>query len=146
MTDVNQNENRKDIVDFTVDPFSRSTLLKMAKWAQVLGVANIILGTLQALTILVFAIPLAAIGIVTIIMGTKLTGAASYLRLALYNQDLPSLHQALDQIRSYMTINGILQIIIVAIIIIFLLIITIFGFAISDFYESGFEFSIKHFL
>lgn len=146
MTNGTAGSIKETIIDFTVDPISRTTLDKLAKWAQITGILNIILGTLQALTIFVFALPVAVVGIATIVMGTKLTSAASYLRLALYNQDLPSLHLALDQVRSYMTINGILLIIIVGFIILGILMIAFFGAAISDFYDSGFEYSLKSIL
>lgn len=128
-------------LNFAMDPFGRQTLEKLAKWAKFVGIMNIITGTLYALTIFIFAIPTALIGVFTIMMGTKLNNAAGHLRFALYNDDSPSLSLAMDQIRSYMTINGILQIIMIAMILLVIIFLAIFGFAISDFLnESGFDY------
>lgn len=128
-------------LNFAMDPFGRQTLEKLAKWAKFVGIMNIITGTLYALTIFIFAIPTALIGVFTIMMGTKLNNAAGHLRVALYNDDSPSLSLAMDQIRSYMTINGILQIIMIAMILLVIIFLAIFGFAISDFLnESGFDY------
>lgn len=128
-------------LNFALDPFGRQTLEKLAKWAKFVGIMNIITGTLYALTIFIFAIPTALIGVFTIMMGTKLNNAAGHLRFALYNDDSPSLSLAMDQIRSYMTINGILQIIMIAMILLVIIFLAIFGFAISDFLnESGFDY------
>lgn len=128
-------------LNFAMDPFGRQTLEKLAKWAKFVGIMNIITGTLYALTIFIFAIPTALIGVFTIMMGTKLNNAAGHLRFALYNDDSPSLSLAMDQIRSYMTINGILQIIMITMILLVIIFLAIFGFAISDFLnESGFDY------
>lgn len=129
---------------YDLDPFGRQTLENLAKWAKFVGIMNIITGILYALSIFAFAIPIAVIGIFTIIMGTKLNSAGDYLRIALYNGDSPSLYLALDQIRSYMTINGILQIIMISIVLLVIILFAIFGYALSDFINEGeFEYSLR---
>lgn len=81
-------------------------------------------------------------GIITIVMGTKLTVAANHLEFALQNKDAESFTIAIDQLRQYFLINGILLIITVALIGLgIILVISFAGFFMDLINQSGFDYS-----
>lgn len=86
-----------------------STLAKFAKWSGFLGVWTIILGVLQALTII--GIPAA---IIMIILGVKLLGAKSAAnQLAVSPEGDAPMHinKLIGDLKTYFQINGVLIII-----------------------------------
>ncbi len=124
----------KGVVHFSLDPYGRATLEQLAKWGKFVGIVNIITGIFYALSILIFLIPTAVIGILTIIMGTRLNNAANHLNYTIYAQDSASFSVALDQLRSSLMLNGIIQIVTMAGILLLLLLFALFGMAITDYF------------
>ena len=92
---------------------------------------------------LLIGILLVVIGIITIVMGTKLTVAANHLEFAIQNKDQESFTIAVDQLRQYFLINGILLIVTVALIGLGIILLIFFaGFFMDLINESGFDYSI----
>ncbi len=147
MSEPFEQSNHSPSLGYSLDTYGKLILEKLARWAKFVGIMNIITGSLYSLTILVFSIPTVLMGIITILMGIKLNNASNHLKYALYNQDSPSLTMAMDQVRSYMTINGILQIITLVVIGLVLFFVAAFGWAIFDFFdENGFDYTLTHIL
>ncbi|MFQ6612269.1 MAG: DUF5362 family protein [Fidelibacterota bacterium] len=121
-------------VNYPLDAFGRYTLERLAKWGKFVGIVNIITGIVYTLTILVFLIPTAVIGVLTIIMGTRLNNAANQLNYTIYANDSTSFSIALDQLRSSIMINGIIQILTIAGIILMVILLSIFGMVITDYF------------
>jgi hypothetical protein len=143
MTDINQisSENR---LDYNLDLLGLITIEKMYKWTKIVGILNIALGILYCLSILFLSVPTVIMGIITIIMGSKLFNAANHLQFALQNKDSESFTTAIDQLRQYFLINGILLIVTFIIIGILLIFISFFSSFIMDFInDSGFDYSIS---
>ncbi len=113
MTEINQITPQNSL-NYNLDSFGLLTLEKLIKWTKFVGIMNIITGALYCLTILIFFIPTAIMGVITIFMGTKLTNAANHLQFAVQNKDSISFTTAMDQFRSYFLINGVLLIITIA--------------------------------
>ena len=88
---------------------------------------NIILGIIYCLTIFVFSIPTVMIGVITILMGSKLTIAADHLRYAKDNKDDDSFQIALEQLSVYFVINGVLFILTLVFIMMLLLVASMFA-------------------
>lgn len=117
-----------------------STLAKFAKWSGFLGVWTIILGVLQALTIV--GIPAA---IIMIILGVKLLGAKSAAnQLAVSPEGDAPMHinKLIGDLKTYFQINGVLIIIglvlLVLILIAFIVAIIAMGGQIPEFnFEFG---------
>jgi hypothetical protein len=83
-------------------------------------------------------------GIITIIMGSKLVTASNHFQYAVQNKDEESFITAVDQLRQYFLINGILLIITFVIIGLLLLFVSFFSGLIMDFLnESGFDYTIS---
>ncbi|HOC06889.1 MAG: DUF5362 family protein [Bacillota bacterium] len=116
------------------------TLAKFAKWSGFLGVWTIILGVLQALTIV--GIPAA---IIMIILGVKLLGAKSAAnQLAVSPEGDAPMHinKLIGDLKTYFQINGVLIIIglvlLVLILIAFIVAIIAMGGQIPEFnFEFG---------
>ena len=78
-----------------------------------------------------------------IVIGTKLINASGHLRYAISMQDNVSFSRALDQIRSFMALTGILYLIGVILFILIMMIVFVFGIALFDFFtDSGFDYTI----
>ena len=76
-------------------------------------------------------------------MGTKLTNAASHLQFAAQNKDAVSFTTAMDQLRAYFLINGVLFIIFIVFIALGLIFISFFAGSLLDFFnENGFDYSV----
>ena len=143
MTEINQITPQNSL-NYNLDSFGLLTLEKLIKWTKFVGIMNIITGVLYCLTILIFLIPTAIMGVITIFMGTKLTNAANHLQFAVQNKDSISFTTAMDQFRSYFLINGVLLIITIAFLALCLiLVIFFFGSIMELFNESGFDYSIS---
>jgi hypothetical protein len=143
MTEINQITPQNSL-NYNLDAFGLLTLEKLIKWTKFVGIMNIITGALYCLTILIFFIPTAIMGVITIFMGTKLTNAANHLQFAVQNKDSISFTTAMDQFRSYFLINGVLLIITIAFLALCLILVNFFFGSIMElFNESGFDYSIS---
>ena len=142
MSDINQ-APLENTLNYNLDSFGLLTLEKLFKWTKFVGIMNIITGVMYCLMILLFSIPSAIMGVITIIMGTKLTNAATHMRFAAENKDAVSFTTAMDQLRAYFLINGILLIVFIAFILLGLIFISFFAGSLLDFFnESGFDYSV----
>ena len=119
---VKRKTSAKNNLNYNLNNHGLLTMSNLAKWTKIVGILNIISGALYCLTILIFAVPTVVIGIISIVMGTKLTVAANHIEFAIQNKDQESFTIAVDQLRQYFLINGILLIVTVSI---FLLVIII---------------------
>ncbi|MBT3478988.1 MAG: hypothetical protein HOA15_02805 [Candidatus Marinimicrobia bacterium] len=143
MTDINQ-LNDENSLNYNLDSFGLITLDKLVKWTKFVGIMNIITGAIYCLSILLFAIPTFIMGVITIVMGTKLTNAANHLQFAIQNKDDVSFTNAMDHFRSYFLINGILLIITFAFIALCLIFFSFFFGSIMDLInDSGFDYTVK---
>ena len=143
MTDINQISS-ENTLNYHLDSFGLLTLEKLVKWTKFVGLMNIITGAMYCLTLLVFSIPTFIMGIITIFMGTKLTNAANHLQFAVQNKDSISFTTAMDQVRSYFLIFGVLLMITIAFIgLCLIFVIFFFGSIMELFNESGFDYSIS---
>ena len=134
--------SKKANLNYNLDSYGLLTMDKLSKWVKIVGILNIISGSLYCLTIFIFAVPTVVMGIITIVMGTKLTVAANHLEFALQNKDAESFTIAIDQLRQYFLINGILLIITVALIGLgIILVISFAGFFMDLINQSGFDYS-----
>ena len=134
--------SKKANLNYNLDSYGLLTMDKLSKWVKIVGILNIISGSLYCLTIFIFAVPTVVMGIITIVMGTKLTVAANHLEFALQNKDAESFTIAIDQLRQYFLINGILLIITVALIVLgIILVISFAGFFMDLINQSGFDYS-----
>ena len=144
MSDINQ-APLENTLNYNLDSFGLLTLEKVVKWTKFVGIMNIITGAMYCLLmILFFSIPSAIMGVITIIMGTKLTNAATHMRFAAENKDAVSFTTAMDQLRAYFLINGILLIVFIAFILLVLIFISFFAGSLMDFFnESGFDYTVR---
>ena len=144
MSDINQ-APLENTLNYNLDSFGLLTLEKVVKWTKFVGIMNIITGAMYCLLmILFFSIPSAIMGVITIIMGTKLTNAATHMRFAAENKDAVSFTTAMDQLRAYFLINGILLIVFIAFILLGLIFISFFAGSLMDFFnESGFDYTVR---
>ena len=134
--------SKKANLNYNLDSYGLLTMDKLSKWVKIVGILNIISGSLYCLTIFIFAVPTVVMGIITIVMGTKLAVAANHLEFALQNKDAESFTIAIDQLRQYFLINGILLIITVALIGLgIILVISFAGFFMDLINQSGFDYS-----
>ena len=140
---VKRKTSAKNNLNYNLDNHGLLTMSNLAKWTKIVGILNIISGALYCLTILIFAVPTVVIGIITIVMGTKLTVAANHLEFAIQNKDQESFTIAVDQLRQYFLINGILLIVTVALIGLGISLLIFFaGFFMDLINQSGFDYSM----
>ena len=140
---VKRKTSAKNNLNYNLDNHGLLTMSNLAKWTKIVGILNIISGALYCLTILIFAVPTVVIGIITIVMGTKLTVAANHLEFAIQNKDQESFTIAVDQLRQYFLINGILLIVTVALIGLGIILLIFFaGFFMDLINQSGFDYSM----
>ena len=143
MSDINQ-VPVENTLNYNLDSFGVLTFERLVKWTKFVGIMNIITGAIYCLTLLFFSIPTAIMGVITIVMGTKLTNAASHLQFAAQNKDAVSFTTAMDQLRAYFLINGVLFIIFIVFIALGLILISFFSGSLLDFFnESGFDYSMS---
>ena len=142
MSEIDQ-VSMENTLNYNLDSFGSLTLEKLVKWTKFVGIMNIITGAIYCLTLLFFSIPTAIMGVITIVMGTKLTNAASHLQFAAQNKDAVSFATAMDQLRAYFLINGVLFIIFIVFIALGLIFISFFAGSLLDFFnERGFDYSV----
>ena len=140
---VKRKTSAKNNLNYNLDNHGLLSMSNLAKWTKIVGILNIISGALYCLTILIFAVPTVVIGIITIVMGTKLTVAANHLEFAIQNKDQESFTIAVDQLRQYFLINGILLIVTVALIGLGIILLIFFaGFFMDLINQSGFDYSM----
>ena len=140
---VKRKTSAKNNLNYSLDNYGLLAMSNLAKWTKIVGILNIISGALYCLTILIFAVPTVVIGIITIVMGTKLTVAANHLEFAIQNKDQESFTIAVDQLRQYFLINGILLIVTVALIGLGIILLIFFaGFFMDLINQSGFDYSM----
>ena len=134
--------SKKANLNYNLDSYGLLTMDKLSKWVKIVGILNIISGGLYCLTIFIFAVPTVVMGIIAIVMGTKLTVAANHFEFALQNKDEESFAIAIEQLRQYFLINGILLIITLALIGLgLILVISFAGFFMDLINQSGFDYS-----
>ena len=135
--------SKKANLNYNLDSYGLLTMDKLSKWVKIVGILNIISGGLYCLTIFIFSVPTVVMGIISIVMGTKLTVAANHLEFAMQNKDEESFTIAIDQLRQYFLINGILLIVTVALIwLVIILLIFFAGFFMDLINQSGFDYSM----
>ena len=140
---VKRKTSAKNNLNYNLNNHGLLTMSNLAKWTKIVGILNIISGALYCLTILIFAVPTVVIGIITIVMGTKLTVAANHLEFAIQNKDQESFTIAVDQLRQFFLINGILLIVTVALIGLGIILLIFFaGFFMDLINQSGFDYSM----
>ena len=126
-----------------LDALGYETITKLASWSKFVGIMNIFFGVCYALSIIFFSIPTFLIGIIMILLGKKLINASRHLRYALSAQDNVSFSRALDQIRSFMTLTGIMYLIGLLFFILILIMVFVFGIALFDFIsDPGFDYTV----
>jgi hypothetical protein len=146
MTDINK-ISLENQLGYNLDLLGLITIEKMYKWTKIVGILNIALGAVYCLSILFLSVPTLIMGIITIVMGSKLVTAANHFQFAVQNKDPESFATAIDQLRQYFLINGILLIVTFIILGILLIFISFFSNFIMDFInESGFDYSISSIL
>ena len=140
---VKRKTSAKNNLNYSLDNYGLLAMSNLAKWTKIVGILNIISGALYCLTILIFAVPTVVIGIISIVMGTKLTVAANHLEFAIQIKDQESFTIAVDQLRQYFLINGILLIVTVALIGLGIILLIFFaGFFMDLINQSGFDYSM----
>ena len=143
MTDINKISTENQL-NYNLDLIGLITIEKMYKWTKIVGILNITLGAVYCLSILFLSIPTLIMGIITIIMGSKLVTAANHLQFSVQNKDQESFATAVDQLRQYFLINGILLIVTFVIIGLLLIFVSFFSGLIMDFLnDSGFDYTIS---
>ena len=143
MTDINKISSENQL-NYNLDLLGLITIEKMYKWTKIVGILNITLGAVYCLSILFLSIPTLIMGIITIIMGSKLVTAANHLQFSVQNKDQESFATAVDQLRQYFLINGILLIVTFVIIGLLLIFVSFFSGLIMDFLnDSGFDYTIS---
>ena len=146
MTDINKIPSENQL-GYNLDLLGLITIEKMYKWTKIVGILNIALGAVYCLSILFLSVPTLIMGIITIVMGSKLVTAANHFQFAVQNKDPESFATAIDQLRQYFLINGILLIVTFIILGILLIFISFFSSFIMDFInDSGFDYSISSIL
>jgi hypothetical protein len=146
MTDINK-ISLENQLGYNLDLLGLITIEKMYKWTKIVGILNIALGAVYCLSILFLSVPTLIMGIITIVMGSKLVTAANHFQFAVQNKDQKSFATAIDQLRQYFLINGILLIVTFIILGILLIFISFFSSFIMDFInDSGFDYSISSIL
>ena len=134
-------------IECNIDRQTLSSLEKLCKWSKFVSIATIGIGSISSLSIIFLSIPTAIIGIITIIMGSKLLIASNHLKYVLDSKDTDSIFIVIDQLRQYFTFNGILIIISMIFFILLGIIIIVFAGAILELCnKSGFDYSISTFI
>jgi len=128
MTETNINNKLEFLLDFK----GIETLKKLALWSKFVGIMNILVGVLYTLSIFIGAIPAVIIGVIYILIGTKLNTASAQLKFSLETKESEGFVSAIDNIRSSIYLNGILFIISLVIFALVLLFLLLFGSVFRD--------------
>lgn len=125
-----------DQLHFPMDFHGNEILTKLAYWSKFVGIMNILIGILYTLSIFIMSIPTVIVGIVYILIGTKLNSASSQLKFSLETKESEGFISAIDNIRSALFLNGILFIITLVIFALVIFGLLLFGSLFKDiFYE-----------
>ncbi|NQU27573.1 MAG: hypothetical protein HQ528_04730 [Candidatus Marinimicrobia bacterium] len=108
MSDTIETAPQHDVLELALTMENQLMLEKLATWSKLVAIINIIFGIINCLTIFVMAIPIVVVGVIMILMGTKLNSATAHFRYGLYQKDSESFVEGLNQIRQYLLYNGIL--------------------------------------
>ncbi len=139
MTEIQQETH----LQFPLDFRGQESLTKLAKWSKFVGIMNILVGIFYTLTIFVMSIPTVVIGVIYILIGTKLNSASAQLKFSLAQKDSDGFVSAIDHIRESIFLNGVLFIISIVVVGLVLLSILIFGSVFWDlFYETTRDYSL----
>ncbi|NOZ03158.1 MAG: DUF5362 domain-containing protein [FCB group bacterium] len=140
MTDHNETlPQDENYLLFPLDPRGLEILTKLARWSNFVGVINIIAGIFQILAIFIYydrvllIIPTLSIGGFLIYLGTRLTSTAAHLRYGAHHKDSQSFLAALDLLRTYIFLTGIVYLFTLLMIIGILLFTLLLGAAASEF-------------
>jgi len=125
---------------YTLDGFGVNTLDKLAKWSRFVGIFNIFSGIPMSLTLLILN-PFFFIGVIMIILGVRLVKASTELRLSLLNKNSQNFLLAVDHLRSYIVLTGVLYIIFLVFFFLILIGLVLFGLSVTDFFYGSSEFS-----
>ncbi|MEE9166708.1 MAG: DUF5362 family protein [Candidatus Neomarinimicrobiota bacterium] len=120
----------------------RLILLRLVFWGRIVGIMNMITGTLLCLALIALIIPAVVVGVFLIVMGSRLLSASSHFRNVLNNPSVSLLSKALHKLRSYIFLNGLLLILLIAFVVVAVIWILAFG---SGFWEIWNE-NINHFV
>ena len=104
----------------------------LAKWSRIVGVFHIVLGILYCLSIFLLLIPTVIMGVFFILLGTRLTNASAHLNYCLQEPEEETIIHALDNVRKYMFLNGIMFIVMFVLVLIIFTVILVFGIALFD--------------
>ena len=83
----------------------------LAKWSKIVGIFHILLGILYCLSIFLLMIPTVILGAFFVVLGTRLTNASVHLKYCLQEPEEDTMVHALDNIRKYLLLNGIMFIV-----------------------------------
>ncbi len=125
---------------YPLDGFGVNTLDKLAKWSRFVGIFNIFSGIPMSLTLLILN-PFFFIGVIMIILGVRLVKASTELRLSLLNKNSQNFLLAVDHLRSYIVLTGVLYIIFLVFFFLILIGLVLFGLSVTDFFYGSSEFS-----
>jgi len=123
---------QKDVLELELTMENQWMLEKLATWGKVVAIINIIFGIINCLTIFVMAIPIVVVGVIMILMGTKLNSATAHFRYGLYQKDSASFVEGLNQVRQYLLYNGILMLMMVVLLAILIMVALFAGEAINE--------------
>lgn len=125
---------------YPLDGFGVNTLEKLAKWSRFVGIFNIFSGIPMSLTLLLLN-PFFFIGVIMIILGVRLVKASTELRLSILNKNSQNFLIAVDHLRSYIVLTGVLYIIFLVFFFLILIGLVLFGFSVTEFFYGASEFS-----
>lgn len=104
----------------------------LAKWSKIVGIFHILLGILYCLSIFLLMIPTVILGAFFVVLGTRLTNASVHLKYCLQEPEEDTMVHALDNIRKYLLLNGIMFIVMFVFVLIIFAVILVFGVALFD--------------
>ena len=108
----------------------------LAKWSKILGIFHIVMGILYCLSIFILMIPTVIMGAFFILLGTRLTNASAYLKYCLQEPNEETMVHALDNVRKYLFLNGIMFIVMFVFVLIIFAVILVFGVALFDIFSE----------
>ena len=80
-----------------------------------------------------------------ILLGTRLTNASAYLKYCLQEPDEETIMHALDNVRKYMFLNGIMFIVMFVLVLIIFTVILVFGIALFDIIGEDFIIQLSNY-
>ena len=138
--DQNTTYTDESALHYPLDGFGVNTLEKLAKWSRFVGIFNIFSGIPISLTLLILN-PFFFIGVIMIILGVRLVKASSELRLSILNKNSQNFLIAVDHLRSYIVLTGVLYIIFLVFFFLILIGLALFGLSVTEFFYGASELS-----